>query len=58
VMVNRDRSARVLDEVAALVADGKLNPHVNDLIPFDDAAHAIAAVEAGHAQGKVVIQID
>jgi NADPH2:quinone reductase len=57
-MVNRDRTSKVFDEVAALVAAGKLDPHVNDVISFDDAAHAIAAVEAGHAQGKVVIQID
>ena len=57
-MVHRDRTCKVFDEVAALVAAGKLNPHVNDVISFDDAAHAIAAVESGHAQGKVVIQID
>jgi NADPH2:quinone reductase len=56
-MVNRDRTSKVLDEVAALVAAGKLDPHVNDVLAFDDAAQAIAAVESGHAQGKVVIQI-
>lgn len=46
-----------LPELVALVADGKLNPHVNDIVPFDDAASAIAAVETGHSQGKVVIQV-
>lgn len=56
--VNRDRTSRVMDEVAALVATGKLDPHVNDVLAFDDAAQAIAAVESGHAQGKVVIHID
>jgi len=56
-MVNRDRTSRVLDAVAALVADGKLDPHVNDILAFDDAAQAIASVESGHAQGKTVIQI-
>ncbi|MGI8577774.1 MAG: NADP-dependent oxidoreductase [Nocardioidaceae bacterium] len=55
--VNRDRTSRVLDEVARLVADGKLDPHVNDVLGFDDAPQAIAAVESGHPQGKVVIQI-
>lgn len=55
--VRRDRSARVLDEVARLVADGKLDPHVNDVVAFDDAPQAIASVESGHALGKVVIQI-
>jgi NADPH:quinone reductase-like Zn-dependent oxidoreductase len=57
VPVSREPGSRVLDEVASLVATGKLDPHVNDVLAFDDAAQAIAAVEAGHAQGKVVIQI-
>ncbi|MDT4957908.1 MAG: hypothetical protein QOD31_1707 [Pseudonocardiales bacterium] len=57
-MVNRDRTSKILDEVAALVAAGKLDPHVNDVVAFDDAAHAIAAVESGHPQGKVVVRID
>ncbi len=55
--VNRDRTSRVLDEVAKLVADGKLDPHVNDVLGFDDAPNAIASVGSGHGQGKVVIQI-
>lgn len=55
--VERDRTSRVLAEVAELIADGKLDPHVNDVLGFDDAPNAIAAVESGHAQGKVVISI-
>ena len=55
--VARDRTARVLDIVAGLVADGKLDPHVNDVVPFAEAAQAIAAVESGHALGKVVIEV-
>jgi len=39
--VQRDRTSRVLDEVARLVADGKLDPHVNDVLAFDDAQHAL-----------------
>jgi NADPH:quinone reductase-like Zn-dependent oxidoreductase len=56
-MVERDRSSRVLDIVAALVAEGKLDPHVEDVLPLDKAADALAAVEVGHAKGKVVIEI-
>jgi NADPH2:quinone reductase len=56
-MIERDRTSRVLDIVAGMVAAGKLDPHVEDIISLDDAADAIAAVEAGHARGKVVIQI-
>jgi len=56
-MIERDRTHRVLEIVGALVADGKLDPHVEDVRPLDEAADAIAAVEVGHAKGKVVIQV-
>jgi NADPH2:quinone reductase len=56
-MVERDRTGRVLEIVGALVAEGKLDPHVEDVRPLDEAADAIAAVEIGHARGKVVIEV-
>ncbi len=56
-MIERDRTSRVLEIVGALVADGKLDPHVEDVRSLDEAAEAIAAVEIGHARGKVVIQV-
>ena len=56
-MIERDRTHRVLDIVARLVADGKLDPHIEDVRPLDEAADAVAAVEVGHAKGKVVIQV-
>jgi NADPH:quinone reductase-like Zn-dependent oxidoreductase len=56
-MIERDRTHRVLEIVAALVADGKVDPHIEDIRPFDEAADAIAAVEVGHAKGKVVIEV-
>lgn len=56
-MIERDRTSRVLEIVAGLVADGKLDPHVEDVRPLDEAADAIAAVEIGHARGKVVIAV-
>lgn len=55
--IRRDGTARVLDAVARLVADGKLDPHVHDVVPFDDAAHAMASLESGHALGKVVLRV-
>ena len=39
------------------MADGKLDPHVEDVVPFDEAADAVAAVEVGHAKGKVVLGV-
>ena len=56
-MIERDRTHRVLEIVAALVADGKLDPHIEDIRPLGEAADAIAAVEVGHAKGKVVIEV-
>ncbi len=56
-MVERDRTSRVLDLVGAMVADGKLDPKVEDIVPLDKAADAVAAVESGHARGKVVIAV-
>ena len=56
-MIERDRTHRVLEIVGGLVADGKLDPHVEDVRPLDEAADAIAAVEVGHAKGKVVIEV-
>ena len=55
--IERDRTGRVLEIVGALVADGKLDPHVEDIRPLDEAADALAAVEVGHARGKVVIEV-
>ena len=56
-LVERDRTSRVLDIVAELVGDGKLNPHVLDVLAFDDAPQALASMQSGHAQGKVVLEI-
>jgi NADPH2:quinone reductase len=56
-MIKRDRTQRVLEIVAAMVADGKVDPHIEDIRPFDEAADALAAVEVGHAKGKVVIEV-
>lgn len=46
-----------LAALAALVADGKVDPHVVDVLPLDEAAAALAAVETGHSRGKVVLQV-
>jgi len=40
-----------------LAADGVLDPHVTSVLAFEDAPAAIAAVESGHALGKVVLRI-
>jgi NADPH2:quinone reductase len=56
-VVERDRSSAALTALAALVVDGKLDPLVSDVRPLEEAGAALAAVEAGHARGKVAIQL-
>ncbi len=56
-MVERDRSSKNLAEVVALVAEGKLDPHAVDVLPFDQAAEALSGVETGHSRGKVVLEM-
>ncbi|MGI5126354.1 NADP-dependent oxidoreductase [Pseudonocardia sp. CA-107938] len=55
--VERNRTTAVLTELARLVAAGTLDPHVTEVYPFDEAGAALAAVESGHATGKVAIRI-
>jgi NADPH:quinone reductase-like Zn-dependent oxidoreductase len=55
--VQRARNSAVLEAVAALVAAGALDPSVNRTYPLDRAPDALRAVEEGHAQGKIVIEV-
>jgi NADPH:quinone reductase-like Zn-dependent oxidoreductase len=55
--VQRADPAATLAALAELVAEGKVDPHVEDVLPLDEAAAAVAAVETGHPRGKVVVQV-
>ena len=55
--VERTRTAAVLDKVAALAAEGRLDPHVTAVYPLEQAGAALRAVEEGHARGKIVIEV-
>jgi NADPH:quinone reductase-like Zn-dependent oxidoreductase len=55
--VERRRTTAVFTQVAALVADGTVDPRVAHRFPFAHAADALAMVESGHTSGKVVIEI-
>jgi NADPH:quinone reductase-like Zn-dependent oxidoreductase len=57
-MIERSRDGHVLEAVAGLAASGALNPFVTAVFPLDQAAEALAAVETGHAQGKIVLQVN
>jgi NADPH:quinone reductase-like Zn-dependent oxidoreductase len=55
--VVRARNRAVLEEVARLVVNGALRPSVTATFPLEQAGRAMRAVEDGHAQGKVVVEI-
>ncbi|WP_408990520.1 zinc-binding dehydrogenase [Streptomyces caniscabiei] len=46
------QNEEVLSHLAGLVASGALDPQVSKVVPFAEAAPALAAIEAGHALGK------
>jgi NADPH:quinone reductase-like Zn-dependent oxidoreductase len=47
-----------LAKIAELVAAGKVKPHVYKTYPLADASAALAAVEAGHVVGKIVLVVE
>jgi len=55
--VTRARGTAVLEAVARLVLDGDLDPHITETFPLDRAGEALRTVEAGHARGKIVIEV-
>lgn len=46
-----------LAEIAGLVAEGKVRPHVQKTFALSAAADALASVEQGHSVGKIVLKV-
>ena len=46
-----------LTEVADMVENGQLTPHVSTVLPLDEAAKAHQMVETRHTRGKLVLQV-
>jgi NADPH:quinone reductase-like Zn-dependent oxidoreductase len=53
-----EADGKELAEMAALVAAGKVKPHIEKTFPLDQAAEALAEVEKGHTVGKIVLRVD
>jgi NADPH:quinone reductase-like Zn-dependent oxidoreductase len=53
----RERTGAVLEEVAALVVEGVLEPYVTQVFPLSEAGRALRAMEAGHARGKIALMV-
>jgi NADPH2:quinone reductase len=49
---------RILEQGARLFEQGKLKVHISDTLPLERAAQAHTLIEAGHTQGKIVLEID
>jgi NADPH:quinone reductase-like Zn-dependent oxidoreductase len=47
-----------LDYLRQLLQDGKITPVIDRRYRLEDTAEAIAYVEAGHARGKVIINLE
>ena len=50
------RTAEALAKITGVIEYGLVDPHVSALHPLERSGEAIAAVENGHATGKVVIE--
>ncbi|MFI6445792.1 NADP-dependent oxidoreductase [Kitasatospora sp. NPDC050543] len=55
--VRRSTTGSTLTALAGLVESGALDPQVTAVYPLEHTAEALALVEAGHARGKLVIEV-
>ncbi|MEE6282013.1 NADP-dependent oxidoreductase [Georgenia sp. MJ170] len=53
----RERNPEALAKITGVVQYGLVDPHVTATYPLDRAGEAVAAVETGHAGGKVVVEV-
>lgn len=51
------RSAESMAKITDVIEYGLVDPHVSARFPLERAAEAIAAVENGHATGKVIVEM-
>lgn len=50
-------SGEQLAQIGRLLADGSLRPVIDKVFPLDQVREALACSEAGHATGKVVVEV-
>lgn len=53
----RAHQGEILQRCAELVEDGKLKPHITEVLALEEAVEAHVMIEEGHVQGKVVLRI-
>ena len=52
-----DEAARAAETVMAWIGEGKLNPHIDRVLPLERAAEAMSAVADRSAQGRIVLHV-
>lgn len=52
-----ERTSDAMEKIAGVIEYNLVDPHVSALYPLEHAGDALAAVETGHATGKIVIEI-
>ncbi|MFE0458934.1 NADP-dependent oxidoreductase [Kitasatospora sp. NPDC058965] len=57
VGISVEPDGAALAEIAALIEQGKIRPHVSEVLPLAEVGKAHQLVEAGHAQGKIVLSV-
>ncbi|WP_315986401.1 NADPH:quinone oxidoreductase family protein [Bradyrhizobium sp. Bra78] len=50
-------AARANDTLMQLLADGKIRPHVDRILPLEDAGDAMRAVASRTVQGRIVLKV-
>ena len=50
-------NGKQLSEITALIESGVIRPTIHKIFAFDEMNEAMAYVEQGHVQGKIVIKI-
>lgn len=56
VFLTRERKR--LDEMRALIDQGKLRPLVTEVLPLDQVSRAHERLDTGHGRGKIVLRIE
>src|SRR6516162_4156520 len=52
-----DEYGRAADKVLQWVGEGKLRPHVDRVLPLDQAAEAMKAIETRSVAGRIVLNV-
>jgi len=50
-------AAQAADRIMALVGEGRLRPHIDRVLPLEQAAEAMRALAERSVQGRIVLQV-